>query len=326
MNESLQAFKWHPSASLDCLRQRAKFIAAVRTFFVERGVWEVETPILSSAANPEAGIHAVSTYAAYGSNQATRHWLQSSPEFAMKRLLAAGSGAIFQIARVFRGGESGSLHNPEFTMLEWYRPDFDTSALMTEVTTLIDRVLGVNPCQRLSYRQAFLNSDIGLDPFTVSDATLQQVCLAAGFSPTAIPLSRNQSLDYLLTAKIMPMLVNKRCFVYDFPPTKASYALIKQGTPPLADRFELYVNGIEIANGYQELTDADQQLERFTHEQRLRSENKLEEVPIDTRLLGALAHGLPMCAGVAVGLDRLLMLALGAERISEVMAFATDYV
>ncbi len=318
-------YAWHPSATLDNLRQRAKIIAAIRAFFAERGAWEVETPTLCSAANPEAGICAVSASASgSGSAKATRRWLQSSPEFAMKRLLAAASGAIFQIARVFRGGECGRLHNPEFTMLEWYRPGFDTNALMTEVAALVDRIVGAKPYQRLSCREAFMQSAAALDPFTATDAALRKACLAANLAPTATPLSRRQALDYLLSATVVPRLAQQRCFIYDFPLTQASYAFIKLGTPPLADRFELYVDGIEIANGYQELTDAEQQRQRFDDEQRMRRENNLEAVPIDTRLLNALAHGLPACSGVAVGIDRLLMLALGATHISEVMAFAAD--
>ena len=313
---------WRPSASLDCLRQRAEILAAIRAFFVERGVWEVETSILSGSANPEAGICSISANRA-GSAEEPRRWLHTSPEFAMKRLLAAGSGAIFQIARVFRGGESGRWHNPEFTMLEWYRPGFDTSALMAEVTALVDRILGPRPCRRLSCREAFMQS-VALDPFDATDAALQQACLAAGFAPTAARLSRRQALDYLTSSQVAPMLAGERCFIYDFPLTQASYARIKQGTPPLADRFELYVDGVEIANGYQELTDAEQQRRRFEDERRLRSENGLEVGPIDTRLLAALAHGLPLCAGVAVGIDRLLMLARGAGDISEVIAFAAD--
>ena len=313
---------WRPSTSVDYLRQRADVIAALRAFFAERELWEVETPILGVAGNTEPGIRSLSARCnVAGLSQ--QMWLHTSPEFAMKRLLAAGSGAIFQIVRVFRDGEVGRLHNLEFTLLEWYRPGFDTTALMTEVAALIDHILGPKPYQRLSYRQAFLSA-LAIDPFCASDTQLQRVCEDTGLVTAATPISRNQALEYLMATQVAPALADHRCFVYDFPAEQASYARIRMETPAVAERFELSINGIEIANGYQELIDANEQRERFEAEQHARQDRGLDFIPMDERLVAALDHGLPVCAGVAVGVDRLVMLALGMDRISDVIAFAAD--
>ncbi|MDX1654946.1 MAG: EF-P lysine aminoacylase EpmA, partial [Candidatus Competibacteraceae bacterium] len=261
--------------------------------------------------------------------QGSRLWLHTSPEFAMKRLLAAGSGSIYQIARVFRDGESGARHNPEFTLLEWYRVDFDHFQLMDEVAELVRVVLAGHrqpgPVERLSYRQAFRRY-LDLDPFAPVTALRDR----AGELGIAVAgeLSADDPdpwRDLLLTHAVEPQLGRGRLtFLHDYPASQAALARVRPGDPPLAERFELYMDGVELANGFHELGDPLEQRSRFEADNALRRRQGLTEVPVDQNLLGALAEGLPDCAGVALGLDRLFMIAAGVERLEEVLAFPLE--
>ena len=319
---------WRPSAPLAHLRARAGLIARIRAFFIARGVLEVDTPVLSAAAVTDP--HLASLQALYrgpGFPAGLPLYLQTSPEFAMKRLLAAGSRPIYQLGKAFRDGEAGRRHNPEFTLLEWYRPGFDLSALMDEVEALVTELLGPGPrFQRLCYRDVFL-ARLQLDPFTVSVDELRACAHRHGLAGSeALPLvERDAWLDLLLTHFIEPQLgVGVPCFVRDYPASQAALARLRPGMPAVAERFELYIQGMEIANGFHELGDAAEQRARFESDRARRRDAGLPDVVLDERLLAALAHGLPDCAGVALGVDRLVMMVLGAKTIAEVLAFPLE--
>lgn len=321
--------QWRPAATPEVLRQRAEMLAAIRQFFAERGILEVDTPALSAAAATDPHLDSFSTvYRGPGYPAGQPLWLHTSPEFPMKRLLAAGSGPIYQICKVFRQGEAGRLHNPEFTLLEWYRPGYDHHALMAEMEGLASRVLGPSlmATEYLPYGAAFQRY-AGIDPFMASDAALKECALAAGISaPASLAADdRDGWLQLLLTHLIEPRLgVGRLCFVYDFPASQAALARVRPGEQPLAERFELYLEGVELANGFHELSDAAEQRARFEADLLRRQAQSLPGVPVDERLLAALSAGLPDCAGVALGIDRLLMFAAKAQRIEEVIAFPID--
>jgi len=312
---------WRPTAGVDALGLRARLLSRVRGFFAERDVLEVETPALARAGASDPHIASLTTICA----SVGRLYLQTSPEFAMKRLLAAGSGPIYQICRAFRDGERGRLHNPEFTLLEWYRPGFDHHRLMDELDALVDRVLGPGPpARRLTYRDAFV-ARVGIDPFAADTRALGARARDAGLildEPDAA--DRDTLLEFLFSHAVQPALGDGRVCVYDYPASQAALARVREDEPPVAERFELFVDGLEIANGYHELADAEEQRARFTADDRSRAEGGLDRMPADERLLAALSHGLPDCAGVAVGLDRLFMIAAGARSIDAVMAFPVD--
>ncbi|HEC15557.1 MAG TPA: EF-P lysine aminoacylase GenX [Sedimenticola sp.] len=319
---------WRPTASLEALQVRARLLAEIRAYFAGAGVLEVETPACSfhAATDPALDSFRIS-YTGPGAPAGRPLYLHCSPEFPMKRLLAAGSGAIYQICKVFRDGERGRLHNPEFSLLEWYRPGLDHHGLMAEVADLVNRVLPESrPVEYLSYAEAFQRR-LGLDPHAATMAELR-ACAAGQGIPEAGALelpSRDAWLDLLLTHCIEPGLGRGcLCFVYDYPASQASLARIRPGDPPLAERFELYVEGMELANGFHELTDAAEQRRRFERELGRRRAQRRHAVPIDENLLAALEAGLPDCAGVALGVDRLLMQITGAQRIDEVLAFPLE--
>jgi len=315
---------WPPRASIDRLRLRARLLVQIRAFFLERNVLEVETPCMASCGASDVHIASLVTRCqATGGD--SRLFLQTSPEFAMKRLLAAGSGPIYQVCRAFRDGERGRLHNPEFTLLEWYRPGFDHYALMDELESLVDQLLGsAAPAPRLSYRDAFLAFG-GIDPFEENTKTLLARAEARGLVLTAgSPPDRDLALDFLFSHTVQVCFGDGRIFVHDYPASQAALARVRAGEPPVAERFELFINGIEIANGYHELADADEQRRRFAADGQARRRLGLEQIPVDERLLAALSAGLPDCAGVAVGLDRLFMIAAGENSIDAVMAFPLD--
>lgn len=309
---------WQPSASLENLQARARLLRDIRSYFADRGVPEVETPLISQAGNTDPEIQSVRT--------ADGNYLRTSPEFALKRLLAAGSGDIFELGRVFRAGEAGRHHNPEFTLLEWYRTDFNYHHLMDEVTALVlhcgrgkfDRWTQ----QRLSYRELF-QQHLGLNPFTAVIDELRATASQHGIAD--IELDRRQWLDLLISHCIQPALP-RQCltFVYDFPVKQAALANIRPDTPPVAERFELYLGRIELANGYQELTDSAEQQRRFDAENTQREQRGDARCQTDRHLVTALASGLPECAGVALGVDRLLMAICDAESISDVIAFPSS--
>ncbi|GMQ75972.1 MAG: elongation factor P--(R)-beta-lysine ligase [Gammaproteobacteria bacterium] len=309
---------WRPSASVETLRLRARLLAVIREFFAARGVLEVETPVMAAAGASDVHIASLATTCHAGGQL----YLQTSPEFAMKRLLAAGSGPIYQVCRAFRDGESGRLHNPEFTLLEWYRPDFDHQQLIDELDTLIERLLGsAGPTRRLTYRDAFLEH-AGIDAFEASSDALLAAAEDSGLQLTPDdPVARDTLLDFLFSHSVQPALGDGRVYVYDYPASQAALARVRASQPPVAERFELFVDGIEIANGYHELADADEQRQRFAADGYARKRLGLAQMPVDERFLAALAHGLPDCAGVAVGLDRLFMIAANAPDIDAVLAF-----
>lgn len=320
---------WRPAATHEALKARARLLNHIRAFFSEHGVLEVETPILSAAATPDPALASFSTpYCGPVFPQGRTLYLHTSPEFPMKRLLAAGSGPIYQICKVFRDGEAGRLHNPEFTMLEWYRPGFDHHRLMTEVEELVGPILGrAAAAERLDYRSAFLHH-ADLDPHR---ATAADFLACAREHEVSIPPGMESETrasvwcDLLLTHLVEPHLGRGRMtFLYDYPADQAALARVHPGDPPLAERFELYVEGIELANGFHELGNRDEQAARFARQNEKRTEQGLPAVPVDENFLAALGAGLPDCAGVALGIDRLLILRTGNRRIEDVLAFPLE--
>ncbi len=316
--------RWQPTAAREALVLRARLNAAIRAFFAERGVLEVETPVLSLAGNTEPNIASFSLQFSGRTDGAPRtRWLRTSPEFALKRLLAAGVGDCYELGRVFRDGEAGGRHNPEFTMLEWYRVGWDHLRLLEETVALLRTALALvgrtASLRVLTFRDLYW-TQLQLDPHT---ATLDELRNALGeirIDPDG--LSRDDWLDLLMTHRLQPgFAANQLLAVHDWPASQAALATIRPGEPPLAERFELYLGPLELANGYHELCDAAEQHARFDRDTRVRDARGLPAIPVDSALLFALASGLPKCAGVAVGVDRLLMALLGTERIADVLAF-----
>ena len=321
---------WKPSADIKTLKRRAQYLADVRLFFAERSVWEADTPILSQAAATAPYLDSFTTnFIAIGSQSKQKRYLQTSPEFAMKRLLAAGSGSIYQIARVFRNGEQSNKHSPEFTMLEWYRPELTLFQLIDEVNLLLQQVFKFDAVMRLSYRSVF-EFFFKINVLTCSDAEIKQ-CALERINSLAdnIEIDRNGYLELLMSYIIEPKLaaLNLALFIYDFPASQAQLAKIKQDHQghAVADRFELYINGMELANGYNELLDADELRQRFAADNQQRQQQNKPVVEIDEYLLAAMQSGLPECSGVAIGLDRLVMLALKKSHIDDVNSFSFEH-
>jgi len=317
---------WRPVAPLSHLQLRARVVRHIREYFAEQQVLEVETPVLSCTGASDPYIDSLVTHVHVpGRSDAQAFYLQTSPEYAMKRLLAAGSGPIFQLARVFRDGESGRLHSPEFTLLEWYRPGFDHHALMDDVEELLSRLLRLDvAAERMSYADLFQRY-LGFDPHLADVPVLQACAQRNGVSVKGLGGDRDAWLDLLLSHLIEPQLMAQEAgqrrlvFVYDYPASQAALARINpQG---LAERFELYIDGIELANGYHELDDADEQRCRFAADNERRRAMGKSEMPVDESLLAALVSGLPDCAGVALGLDRLLMCVAGVRDLEQVLSF-----
>jgi lysyl-tRNA synthetase class 2 len=303
-------------------------LQSIRDFFRQRGILEVETPILAAAGATDPHLASLTTVCGTHSGRpGQRLYLQTSPELAMKRLVAAHGIPIYQLGKAFRDGEQGALHNPEFTLLEWYRPGWDHLALMNEVESFFDRLLGTGPGRRVTYREAFRDA-LGLDPFDSPEALLTQAATASGLSSeTAAGLDRDGCLDFLFSTRVQPALARDRlAFVHDFPASQAALARIRPDSPAVAERFEAFIDGVEVANGYHELTDAPEQRRRFEADLARRRALGLPEPPLDERLLAALEAGLAPCAGVAVGVDRLVMVAARAPRIDAVLAFPLDRV
>ncbi|WP_133512736.1 EF-P lysine aminoacylase EpmA [Candidatus Thiosymbion oneisti] len=316
---------WRPSAGLEMLKARAYLLGRIREFFAAAGVMEVETPIASRAAASDPALNSLRTRWSGAEAGPQTLYLQTSPELPMKRLLAAGSGPIFQICKVFRDGERGSLHHPEFSLLEWYRPGLGYGALMTEVAELVRHALDRPELavRRISYRELF-RTHLGLDPMRADVAALRQ---AADGLPGCrdLDLDRDGWLDLLLTYRIEPALARDRLtFVYDYPPSQATLARIRRDAEPVAERFELYLGGMELANGFQELTDPGEQRRRFDADLQERSARGLDRLPLDEAFLAALEAGMPAAAGVALGLDRLLMVATGSTHIDQTLAFPVE--
>ncbi|WP_145558700.1 elongation factor P--(R)-beta-lysine ligase [Yersinia mollaretii] len=317
---------WQPSAPIANLLKRAAIMAEIRRFFADRGVLEVETPTMSQATVTD--IHLVpfeTRFVGPGAADGLTLYMMTSPEYHMKRLLAAGSGSIYQLGRSFRNEEAGRHHNPEFTMLEWYRPHYDMYRLMNEVDDLLQQILDCNSAETLSYQQAF-QRHLGIDPLSAEKAQLREAAAKLDLSNIAdTEEDRDTLLQLLFTVGVEPHIGrDKPAFVYHFPASQASLAVISTEDHRVAERFEVYFKGIELANGFHELTDGDEQLQRFEQDNRSRAKRGLPQHPIDMNLIAALKHGLPDCSGVALGVDRLVMLALNAERLSDVIAFPVD--
>lgn len=323
-------YNWQPSADIATIKRRAQYLADVRRFFAQRDVLEVETPVLSRAAPTAPYMDSFTTdFMPLGSSSKQAYYLQTSPEFAMKRLLAANLGAIYQIAHVFRNGEQGRLHSPEFTMLEWYRPELSLNQLMDEVNLLVQEVFCLNHISRLSYRGVF-EFYLKINVFTCTDEQIKQCALAriTGLADD-LQLDRDGWLGLLMTHIIEPCLaaMNLAVFIYDFPASQAQLAKIKKDDAGnnVADRFELYIAGVEIANGYNELLDADELQRRFSEDNKQRLDQTMTEMPMDNNLLAAMKSGMPECSGVALGFDRIVMLALNKHDIRAVQSFTFDH-
>ena len=311
---------WRPTARLNVLEKRARMLRAARDYFAATRTLEVETPALSAAAATDVHLASVQTQVC-----GKPAWLHTSPEYAMKRLLAAGTGDIYQIARVYRDGESGRYHNPEFTMIEWYRINHDHHQLMDDVEQLIGCLIParcVDRSERLSYREAvnlYAQVDALNDPTPMLLGSLQQAGIDV---PVDIQQDRDALLDLIMAVVVGPKLGRHRLtFIYDYPASQASLARIRGS---VASRFEMYLDGLELANGFHELGHADEQRARFAQDLQQRAERGLPAAPIDEHFLAALTQGLPECAGVAVGFDRVMMCAISAEHIDEVLTFPHD--
>lgn len=307
-----------PTAPIANLKLRARMLADVRRFLQENGYWEVETPILSADVTIDAHLDPfVVPLAQPLDGGVDRLYLQTSPEFAMKRLLASGSGSIYQITKAFRKGESGRFHNPEFTIIEWYKVGGTYHELMDEVGQLASKLLEVPQAKKITYRQAFLKY-AGIDPFTESDGQLLERCKVHGFGAN----TRDELLNFLLATEVEPNLgVETPVFLYDFPASQAALSVIDPGPPAVGQRFELYIRGIELCNGYQELLDSAELRRRNRIQNQIKVEQGDSALPEESRLLAAMDAGLPSCAGVAVGFDRLVMLAANASDIRQVLPF-----
>ena len=303
---------WQPTASLDALKLRSHLNAYIRDFFQLRQVMEVETPLLSQAAVSDVNLKPVKAECCSKSV-----YLHTSPEYPMKRLLAAGSGDIYQICKVFRDEEQGARHNPEFTMLEYYRLNFQLGTLMDEVAQLVGDFLNLHQRHDYSYTQA-MEKFAKVHPFTASDAQLRE--LVDEYVGTDMSLSRDECLDIIMSHKVEASLPkDSLVFIYNYPASQAALAKTYESGDGfvLAKRFELYVNGLELANGYDELSDVNEQQRRFDRDH----QNTQNSRPEDAYFIAALAAGLPDCCGVALGLDRILMLKQNAPNIEAVLAF-----
>lgn len=312
-------------ARLRALHLRAALYASVRDFFAGRGVLEVETPMLSAAGNTDPNIDSFSTlFSGHVDAGARTRWLRTSPEFPLKRLLAAGIGDCYELGRVFRNGEAGGRHNPEFTMLEWYRVGWDHHRLAEESVALVQQALALVDREasvaRISYRDLFVHA-LGLDPMRAPDSALRVALGDVVIDPAG--LTRDDWLDLLMTHRIQPGFPpNQLLVLHDYPASQCMLARIAQRDDvAVAERFELFLGPLELANGYHELVDADEQRARFQRDHAIRSDRAAVLPRIDDALLDALASGMPASAGVALGVDRLMMAMLGTTRIADVLAF-----
>lgn len=320
---------WQPTASLEVLRLRARLLARVRRFFAVRAVLEVETPTLSAAATPAPHLDSFSVaYHGPAGPASGQLYLHTSPEFPMKRLLAAGSGSIYQLCRVFRDGEAGAHHNPEFSLLEWYRVGFNLTQLIAEVEMLVRSVLcGVRElpvAEHHTYRGLFIRY-AGLDGLIATGAELRACLLQQGHQPPGGVADAEIDVwrDLVLTHIIEPQL-SGLVFVTEYPASQAALARIVPTNPAVAERFECYLDGVELANGFHELADVTEQRQRFEQENATRTAIGRPTMPLDETMLAALTAGLPDCCGVALGFDRLLMQALNVEHIKDILAFGID--
>jgi lysyl-tRNA synthetase class 2 len=322
---------WRPACALSALRARAELYRNIRRFFEERGVLEVETPLLCHAAGTDPHLQPFLTHLQWpGQDLGLSLYLQTSPEFAMKRLLAAGTGSIYQICKAFRNEEAGRYHNPEFTLLEWYRVGFNLSRLTHEIDELLSVLLAdrnlAKPSLRVSY-QVLFREQVGADPIFASLDELA-ACAEHHGLPEARSLcgeDRTTWLDLLFSHLVQPnMDRNRLVFVHDYPACLPSLARAKPNAAEIVERVEVFLDGLELGNGFHELADAKEQELRFDADLAARWWQGLPLPPKDERLLDALRFGLPDCSGVALGLDRILMLALGLDEIGQALAFPID--
>lgn len=314
---------WQPTASLEALQARAQLLADIRQFFAQREVLEVDTQVLSHGTITDVHLHPFATpfdFSETGKKETL--YLQTSPEYAMKRLLCAYQTSIYQLGKAFRHEGSGRWHNPEFTLLEWYRIGFNHEQLMDEMDALLQCVLSTGQAERMSYQEAF-KQHVGIDPLTASQAELADMLITFNIDISSdLPIDPDGIMQLLFSYVVEPNIgTNVPCFIHSFPASQAALARINQQDKRVADRFEVYFKGAELANGFYELANADEQRKRFEQDNRLRQTYRLEPAPVDERFLQALSSGLPECAGVAMGIDRLLMIKLGATHIQDVIPF-----
>jgi lysyl-tRNA synthetase class 2 len=319
----VQKNKWEPTANIGILKERAKILARIRSFFAERDIIEVETPLLGSASVSDP--HLLSMMVPLDSPK----YLQTSPEYAMKRLLCAGMGSIYQICKAFRMDEAGKRHNPEFTMLEWYRLGFDHHALMDEMDLFLQQILMTKKAERCTVAEIFMKF-LQINPHDASIVELEKCAIQQHLyieKNNDKDNDKNFWLDVLFSHCIEPHLGHEvPMMIYDYPATQAALAKIRDENPPVASRFEVYIRGIELANGFHELSDAEEQRKRFIKDMKERETKGIASVIVDEKFLKALESGLPHCAGVALGIDRLMMIALQRETIAEVMSFTFEAV
>lgn len=307
---------WQPTASLSNLKKRAAILAKIRQFFADHDVLEVETPCL--AQHTVSDPYLISIESVFPNQTEKKYYLQTSPEYHMKRLLAAGYGSIFQIGKSFRADEAGRLHNPEFTMLEWYRIGFTLNDLMDNVDQLLQRVLTVGKAERLSYQQIF-QQHLKLDPLKI-ELTELKACAEKYKLNDPGCTTVDDWLMYLFSSLIEPKL-QTLTFIHSFPASQAALATLNKDNPSVSDRVEVYYKGMELANGFYELTEVEQQRQRFIANNKQRQQMGLTEISLDDFFLQALEHGLPECSGIALGIDRLVMLATNTSSINEVICF-----
>lgn len=310
---------WQPTASLDIIQKRAALMWQIRDFMDRHDILEVDTPILSHFAVTDPYIQSLATSNVF--EKETPLYLHTSPEYCMKRLLAAGTESIYQIAHVFRDEESGKRHHTEFTMLEWYRQNFDYYQLMDDVEQLLLDV-GLSKPNRITYAEAFIET-VQIDPHTATIEQLQEISGKHGWGSDSD--DHHALLDYIFSEAVIKKIDNSQpLFIYDYPECMAALATLKEGVPRVAERFELFIHNMEIANGFNELCDANEQKQRFETELISRKAKGLSSLPVDSHFLAALESGLPKTAGVALGIDRLLMVLSGKDDIKEVMTFTLN--
>jgi lysyl-tRNA synthetase class 2 len=314
---------WRPTASLSTLARRAQLLNQTRKFFSKGDVLEVETPLACAHTVTEPNIESFS----FSVDGATQQYLQTSPEYAMKRLLAAGAPDIFQICKSFRVGEKGQFHNPEFTMIEWYRHGYSLQQMMQETVNLITHLLVTNDesinVDYVSYAN-LTERVLGKSLKALTDNEIKQLAKENGLMLQS-ECSLSQCIDFLFSHKVEAAMCEQTItVVFHYPASQAALSKLNDTDDSVAERFEVFYKGLELANGYVELLDPQQQLDRFVNDQHTRSQQGLREIEIDQRLIDAQDHGLPECAGVAVGFDRVMMLAVGASSLSEVISFDWD--
>jgi len=324
-------FRFNPTASLASLRSRSQLLGEIRRFFEDREFIHVETPLLSRDTVVDRYIEPIvvdESCVLEGDVDDGQFFLQTSPEFAMKRLLASGATAIYQICKAFRTGESGRRHNPEFTMLEWYRVGDDMDAGMGLLSDFTKHMFGAKQVDQISYSDAFVKY-ANVDPATASIDEFKSVCKSRSVDASSFEneTDRDMWLNLIMSEIVEPMLgISAPVIVFNFPASQSALAKVCQSTNghEVARRFELYVNGVELANGYHELLDADELERRNQKVNDQRASDGRDGLPSQSEMLQAMRHGLPECSGVAVGVDRLMMVLLEKESIGDVIAFPID--